>query len=99
MIGRSVVKWLERSNSNHPDDLIELLRKTQVELSISDGLKSRLAAMMIRRHWIAHRVDRDLSETGDPGRSQSGLAISPELVSEWKNAVIEVGDAVLKKLT
>ena len=59
--------------------------------------KDKLAAMMSRRHWIAHRADRDPAEEIDPAKAQVGQSISPELVSQWINAVVEVGNAVLKK--
>jgi hypothetical protein len=53
---------------------------------------------MNRRHWIAHRVDRDLMEKIDPTRAQRGQPILPELVIEWKNAVIQIGEAILAKV-
>lgn len=98
VIARSVGRYLERSSYNHPGDLTEVLRKTGVEFTIPGDLKIKLAAMMSRRHWIAHRVDRDLSEEVDPRRQQVGLSILPELVSDWKNTVIAVGETVLREL-
>ena len=98
VIARSVGRYLERSNYNHPGDLMEVLRKTDVEFTIPSELRIKLAAMMSRRHWIAHRVDRDPLEAIDPSKPQLGQSILPELVSEWIGAVIEVGEAVLKEL-
>jgi hypothetical protein len=98
VIARSVGKFLERSSFNHPGDLTEVLRKIGIDLKIRKDLRDKLAAMMSRRHWIAHRVDRDLMEPIDPNRPQLGQPIQPELVIEWKNAVIQVGEAVLAEV-
>jgi RiboL-PSP-HEPN len=98
VIARSVESYLERSSYNNVGELTELLRKTGIEYAIPKEIRDKLAAMMSRRHRIAHRVDRDLSEEIDPGAPQRGLSILPEVVVEWKMAVIEVGEAVLKKL-
>ena len=98
VIARSVARYLERSNFNHPGDLTEIIKKTGIDLKIPDDLRSKLAAMMKRRHWIVHRVDRDPSEAFDPGWSPFGQAILPELVTERKDAVIEAGRSTLAKL-
>jgi hypothetical protein len=98
VIAQSVGRFLERSNFSHPGDLTEVLRKTGIDLKIGDDLRSKLAALMGRRHWIVHRVDRDPGGAFSSDGSPFGQSISPELVTEWKDAVVDVGEATLAKL-
>ncbi len=97
VIAHSVGRYLERSNYSHVRDLLEAMKKSGIDYVIPIDRKDKLAAMMSRRHWIAHRADRDPAEEIDPAKAQVGQSISPELVSQWINAVVEVGNAVLKK--
>jgi len=98
VIARSIGSYLERSNYNHPGDLTDVLKRNGIDFTIPKELRDKLAAMMKRRHWIAHRVDRDLLEKIDPNKPQLGQSILPELVNEWIDAVTRVGEAVISEL-
>jgi hypothetical protein len=94
VIARSVAGYLERSNYNHPGDVADLLRKIGVDYSMSKEMRDDLAIMMIRRHAIAHRADRNPLQ--GPGH-QIARSISVALVKQWTKRVEGFGLAVLKK--
>jgi hypothetical protein len=88
VIAQSVETYLERSSYNHPGEIAELLAKIEVNYAIDGSLRNILAALMSRRHWIAHRADRN-TVTG-PGH-QSTLSISVTLVKKWIKGVERFG--------
>lgn len=93
VIAQSVEGFLERSSYNHPGEIADLLGKIKVNYLIADELRNRLAVMMSRRHWIAHRADRNLSSGMGHQAAQS---ISAALVRRWIKAVERFGEDVLK---
>ena len=95
IVRESVKKHLEKSNYNHPGDLVEQLRKLGLNQSIPQEVKTQLAAMMSRRHWIAHRADRYQLEGEIPRGQTAEQAISEEQVREWVTTVSELGESIL----
>jgi hypothetical protein len=96
VIARSIEVHLERSSYNHPGEIDELLAKIEVDYKIEKPLRDALAAMMSRRHAIAHRADKDADETAGRGIPLRGRPIDPEAVNRWILAVEEFGAGVLK---
>ncbi len=94
IIAGSVREYLEKSSYNHPGDIKNLLGNIGVVLKIDDDDSAELAAMMSRRHWIAHRVDRNPKKGSGhhPVKSLSNLA-----VSRWIDAVERLGQEILSR--
>jgi hypothetical protein len=95
VIRDSVYEYLEKTSYNHPGDVKSLLEKIGLEPRIVDAHAVRLAAMMSRRHWIAHRADRNPSE-GSGHHRVKGL--SNLTVSEWIETVEQLGNGVLSEV-
>ncbi len=95
VIAKSVEGFLERSSYNHPGEVIELLGKIGVKATLDRVLKTKLANMMARRHWIAHRADRN-PRTG-PGH-QMTRSISAAEVRIWLKAVETTGGLIFGEL-
>ena len=55
----SVNEFLERATYNHPGDIKTVLENDWDRREIVNRQLRDLAAMMSRRHWIAHRADRN----------------------------------------
>jgi len=94
LITKSVKEYLEKTNYNHPGDVKTTLENIGLVLRIDDDDSAELAAMMSRRHWIAHRVDGNPRKGSghDPVKSLSNLA-----VSRWLEAVERLGQDVLSR--
>jgi hypothetical protein len=95
VIAQSVEASLERSSYNHPGEIVELLAKIELDYRMSDELKEDLAAMMSRRHWIAHRADRNPA-TGVGHQKIRPISIA--LVKAWIKAVRKAGPEVLNRV-
>ena len=95
VISQSVEASLERSSYNHPGEVAELLAKIDVEYRIAEEIRNDLAGMMSRRHWIAHRADRNPA-TG--AGHQKVRSISVKLVKGWIRAVGTLGEDVLRAI-
>lgn len=95
VIGRSIRESLERSSYNHLGDIRGLLRRIGLGYHDVDRYASDLAAMMNRRHWIVHRVDRDYSK---PSASPRAQPIKKSTVTAWLEAVRSFGSSVLDEL-
>jgi hypothetical protein len=77
--------YLERSNFNNIADVDTALERLTVERSVLDPHKDALAAMMLRRHWIVHRADRNRAMIG-PGQQRTSQ-ISANTIATWKDTV------------
>ncbi len=92
VIARSVKAHLERSSYNHPGEIVEILDKIGVSYTIPTPQRNALAALMSRRHQIAHRADRNpLSGAGH----QMAVSISASIVNSWISVVEQVGTEIL----
>jgi hypothetical protein len=94
VIARSVKEYLEKASYNHPGDIKTTLGNIGLLLEIDDDDSAELAAMMSRRHWIAHRVDRNPRRGSGhhPVKSLSNMA-----VSGWIEAVQRLGHDVFSR--
>ena len=84
VIDKSVQSFLSRASYNNIHDLKKLLADIRLAPSLADGLAPDLAAMMARRHHIAHRFDTN--ESKGRGHHQA-RTIKKDLVSEWIDVV------------
>jgi hypothetical protein len=92
VITRSVKAHLDRSSYNHPGEIAEILDRIGVSYTIPTSQRNALAAMMSRRHQIAHRADRNpLSGSGH----QRAVSISASIVNRWIGVVEAVGTEIL----
>lgn len=57
LIGERIDVYLERSNFNNIEDVVQALARAGIDANLLDPYKDALAALMQRRHWIVHRVD------------------------------------------
>jgi hypothetical protein len=94
IISQSIKEHLERSNFNHPGDIKAVLESIGLDPRIIDPVAAELAAMMSRRHWIAHRVD--WHQDKERGRHQV-KSLSNLTVTRWLVAVENFGQEVLLK--
>jgi len=95
VITRSVSEFLEKSSFNHPGDIKDALEKVGLESRMVNNYAADLAAMMSRRHLIAHRVDRNPSK--GPGHL-AVTSLSSGEVSYWIATVTRFGNELLSKI-
>jgi hypothetical protein len=93
VIADSIEKHLERSSFNNLPEILDLLGRIEINVNFPKEVKGNMAIMIYRRHWIAHRADRN-SSTG-PGH-QAARSISLADVEKWIGAVETFGASVLE---
>lgn len=95
MIAKAVSEYLEKSSFNHVGNVKEILEKVGLDATMDKRQAGDLAALMSRRHWIAHRVDRN-------PKSGSGhhpvKSLSSQAISKWILAVELFGHDILSKV-
>ena len=92
VIATAIEAYLERSSYGSLNKVGKLLVLLGLDLPRDRKTKARVAAMMARRHLIAHHLDRNERV----GRGQHpALSISRRTVSEWIDAVRRFGSAIL----
>lgn len=84
VIAEVIEAFLDRSSYNSVPELAKLMLDIGLQPSLLRPYASRLAAMMARRHLIAHRVDRN--ERRGRGHHQA-RSISRAMVESWIVAV------------
>jgi len=94
VIARSVSEHLERSSYNHPGDLEATLVAIGCKIKIERDKRIELAAMMSRRHWIAHCLDRNPKKGSGHHRVKS---LSILVVTRWIDAVERLGQDILSE--
>ena len=95
VIEDSVREYLERSNYNHPGEVKTMLERIGIDPGIVDGYSAELAVMMMRRHWIAHRADRNPKR----GSGQHPVkSLSTSTVNRWLGAVERCSQDILSQL-
>lgn len=95
VIWKAIELHLERSNYNNFLEVKQALARSGLSaaLKVHDG--AILAAMMSRRHWIAHRADRNRNS----GRGHFvATSISKASVNAWISLVESLGARVVKLL-
>lgn len=91
----SIGAYLERLNYNSVDEVARVLGRLELDTSCLPSHAANLEALMRRRHWIAHRADRNRSS----GRGHyAGQHLTPETVETWLYTVRGFGQAVLSQL-
>ncbi len=95
VISKSIDAYLDRRSYNDTNDLAGALS----EMGMSPGLVAphavALQALMLRRHNVAHRMDRD--KPGTSGRHEPRV-IDRESVESWLGAVEAFGRTLLVQL-
>ena len=95
LIRKSIVAHLSRSTYNNIGEVVRTLDRLGISREVLGGHGSNLAAMMNRRHHIAHRADRNDGEDG------LGIyrIIEFSSVSAWARSVYEFGSSLLEGFT
>ncbi len=96
VITASITSYLDRKTYNGVDEVASLI--ADVGLSYAVVLKpyaARIAALMARRHHIAHRFDRNTF--AGPGQHPA-RSISKGLVVEWIEAVAQLNEAMVQAI-
>ena len=94
IVARSVSAYLEKSSCNHVGEIKEILEKLGLDATMDKRQAGDLAALMSRRHWIGHRVDRN-PESGSGHHPVK--SISSQALSDWIMAVESLGSDVLSR--
>ena len=95
IVGQSVSEFLKKSSFNHPGDIKAALEKIEIKLILEDRDARTLAAMMSRRHWIAHRADCNSSR----GRGHHPVtSLSNAMVTYWMRTVERFGKELLSRI-
>jgi hypothetical protein len=95
VVTECVVEFLDKSSFNHPGDIRAALENMGVPSGIVDKYASDLAAMMSRRHWIAHRADHNSSK----GQGHHpATSLSNAMVTYWTRMVERFGDELLSRI-
>lgn len=95
VVGAAIDEHLKTSNFNNILELRTALERSGLDPNIVDPHVRQLAALMARRHWIVHRVDRNAT-TGRGQHPTQSLGVGT--VQGWVKAVRGVGEAILAKL-
>lgn len=95
VITSSVVANLEKSNYNHPGEIEGVLESIGLVKTLLDPYRGKLGPMMLRRHWIVHRADRN---TASGSGHHSARALDRESVKTWLEALENFGKDILSRL-
>lgn len=95
VLGTTIREYLETTNYNNAAEVVTTLRRINLGSTAAELNAAELEALMRRRHWIAHRADRDLRSP--PGAFQA-QPLEAKLVARWRDAVAAVGYDVLGQL-
>jgi Arc/MetJ-type ribon-helix-helix transcriptional regulator len=96
LIRDAVQTHLSQSNYNDMGQVVSALKSVGLRSdAIQDEDKTRLIAMMKRRHWIVHRLDVNPTRGSGQHAAQS-LGVQKVLL--WLEAVNRVGRCVLDQL-
>jgi hypothetical protein len=94
IIGISVEEALERSTFNNPPELHRALDRLDLAGPWLGPHKRSLVPLMMRRHWIVHRLDRNRSS----GRGQHvARSLARSTVERWTKAVEDFGRDLLSR--
>ena len=96
VIQRSVIAHLAGVTYNSIGQLALALDQIGLPRNLLEGYGGEFAAMMTRRHHIAHRADRN-EENG--GGDPMFRAIESDTVQGWIEAVFRFGDSVIGALS
>lgn len=94
LIKESVNQYLERSNYNNIDEIVNLLRSIKIEYATANGEFNALTELMNRRHQIVHRAD--IIDTA--GDQEKVNPITVNHVYKWIESVEKFGTSVLNEI-
>lgn len=95
VLRESVEAHLTRSSYNNPGQIAKLLDAAKIDPKLVMPEKNHIGAMMARRHWIAHRADRNTRV----GRGHHATRpLGKPAVELWIHAVESVGARILTAL-
>jgi len=86
---------LEHSNYNNIEEIVGVLDRVGITAGWAKTGKSLIGSMMKRRHWIAHRADRN--PVAGPGHHRT-LSLGYNLVRLWTASVETFGNDVITRL-
>ncbi len=92
VIAAGIAAHLERASYNNIGEVKAALDAIGLDKSLADPFAKDLSAMMIRRHLIVHRVDRNLAH--GPGQ-HGATSISKAIVEAWERVVERFGAVLL----
>ncbi|MCG7755448.1 MAG: HEPN domain-containing protein [Nitrosomonas sp.] len=96
LIKESVNQYLERSNYNNIDEIMNLLRSIEIKFAAVNGEFNALTELMDRRHKIVHRADI-IDTKGDQGEKVNPITVN--LVNKWIESVEKFGTSVLNEIS
>ena len=95
VIAQAVAADLEDSNYNNVGQVTAALQRIDVDRGVLDPYQSSLETMMKRRHWIAHRADKNpLTGKGQYLAQSLGKAV----VEKWTKLLGIIGMNIIKAL-
>lgn len=95
VLTKSIAAFLERSNYNNVGDIVKLLGEIGLPKSLAAPYSKQLAALMSRRHLIAHCADRNDRR----GKGQhAAVSIGKSTIARWITAIDNFGKAVIDSL-
>lgn len=95
VIERAIGLYLEKSNYNNIAEVKQALQRAGVAHTFSPAEAATIEAMMKRRHWIAHRADRNTLI--GPGH-HAVQPIGRDVVDGWISVIESFGKSVLVNL-
>lgn len=96
VIQQSVISSLQRSNFNNTDDIAQLLKNINVDVSKVNQNFSDLENLMRRRHLIVHRADKESPINSD---ERNVTDINGNQALDWLMAVVDFINSVLSQTT
>lgn len=94
---RAIAHALDHANYNNLEELISVLQRLAIRPKpLMDRFAEQLAAMMRRRHWIAHRADH-MEATATDSTSPVLTPIHQVEVESWVDAVERFGEQILNQ--
>lgn len=96
IVGEAIDAYLERLSYGNLKELKDGLERLSLPKDdVTHPYAADLAALMRRRHWIAHRVDVPSSNPNNELHLIGVRAIEPPMVESWTTAVERFGHQVL----
>jgi len=95
LIVLAVSHWLASSNFNNVGDVVAALTRVEIPHGLTQDQRSDLESLMKRRHWIAHRADRN--RQSGPGQ-HTAASLGKKQVQAWSALVAQIGQSICASL-
>ena len=96
LIAFAVSKHLETSSFNNATEFVSKLESVKLTHELNPNELSDLESLMKRRHWIAHRADRNSRRGSGQHEAQS---LGKKQVNEWIQLVEKIGTVLVDQLS